>query len=394
MKHAHEALQVRSSLSSPVLASAAVGSQVICFETPFSFSLWPKFTIRRLFIHLSLTLQMDAIIFSIFRLRLERDICSPNGSSSYCSSAGPWPWLTPASVGFGLYAPQPSQMSLVLQLVFDQRGSGLFICPILLDHGPVLPFSGESWYRTLRKFSLLSFWFDGPSFYSCASARSCPWFGFVVSFASVSSRPRRRNRPEKVFHLSPLPDLPISVICVRPFSALRVSPESHIPDSSMDTAPSSVPFPVADVFVRTIPVSSWNISLLSDLASHYPFSDVAALAIAGASSMGTACSFVGDRTKCIRSSNMVDDNSKIDLLFSRFSDEVSKGRMAGPFSVCPFPNAWCSSQPRMQPVGCVPKDKWDPLSCRFRSVINVSSHGDGSVNNLCYSPRLIGVHLQ
>ena len=394
MELSHEALQVRSSLSSPVLASVLVGSQVIRFDPHFSISIWPMFNVRRLFIHPSLTLQMDAIIYSIFRLRLERDICSPDGSSRYCITAGPWPWASPASVGFGLYAPQPSQMSAVLQLVFDHRGSGLFVGPILLDHGPLLPFSGESWYRTLRKYSLLSFWFDGPSFYSCASSRSCPWFGFVVSFASKSSRPRRRNREEKVFHLTPIPDLPVPVICDRPFSALRISPDCHIPDPSMDTSPPSLSFPLADVFVPTIRVSSWNIGLLSMFARHYPFADVAALAIAGASSAGTVSSFVGDRTKCVLSSNMVDDISKIDLLFSRFSEEVSKGRMAGPFGVCPFPNSWCSSQPRIQPVGCVPKDKWDPLSSRFRSVINVSSHGDGSVNNLCYSPRLIGAHLQ
>ena len=81
-------------------------------------------------------------------------------------------------------------------------------------------------------FSLLSFWFDGPS---CASARSCPWFGFIVSFVSVSSCPRSRIRHVKAFHLTPLPDSPISVICDRPFSAPQVSLESKIPVSSMDT---------------------------------------------------------------------------------------------------------------------------------------------------------------
>jgi hypothetical protein len=69
--------------------------------------------------------------------------------------------------------------------------------------------------------------------------------------------------------------------------------------------------------------------------------------------------------------------------------DVGKGFSAGPFPSCPYKFA------RVCWWFCVLKDKNDPDDKRIRLISHHSKgdkHGKGSVNSLCTTPRLIGVH--
>ena len=66
----------------------------------------------------------------------------------------------------------------------------------------------------------------------------------------------------------------------------------------------------------------------------------------------------------------------------------------GPFDRCPFPNDWHGHQARNTPLDTRRKDKYDPLSLRFRVISNCSAGRSARINNLVYSPKLISTHLQ
>jgi len=91
-----------------------------------------------------------------------------------------------------------------------------------------------------------------------------------------------------------------------------------------------------------------------------------------------------------------DDDPKAAVIAARIVAEakMTPARTAGPFPVCPFPNAWCPHQPKFVPFGSVPKDKWDPLSERFRSISAFNVNEPASTNNLSFSPKFISYHLQ
>ena len=57
----------------------------------------------------------------------------------------------------------------------------------------------------------------------------------------------------------------------------------------------------------------------------------------------------------------------------KFVSEVSLNKMMGPFDRCPFPNEWNEHQARNTPLDTRRKDKYDPLSQRFRVISNFSA---------------------
>jgi len=79
---------------------------------------------------------------------------------------------------------------------------------------------------------------------------------------------------------------------------------------------------------------------------------------------------------------------------ARCVEEVEVGRMAGPFTRPPFPNSWCGQQPRIVPIGKVPKFKWVPDSPQFRMISHLSVHEPSSLNDLTYSPLFLSFHQQ
>ena len=129
-------------------------------------------------------------------------------------------------------------------------------------------------------------------------------------------------------------------------------------------------------------------------SAYFPCEIVSHLALAAASPDGAPSGFCGDRSKRVLSSNMPLSAAKQPQIRAHLVEEVSAGRVLGPFPRAPFPNAWCRSQPRNAALGTVPKNKWDPASDAFRLISNFSAETPSSVNDLVYSPRIVAFHLQ
>jgi hypothetical protein len=130
------------------------------------------------------------------------------------------------------------------------------------------------------------------------------------------------------------------------------------------------------------------------LAPLFPHRDVAALFLQVIQPTGARLMFAGDNSKRVISANAELDPTLLRQIRERFISEVAKGRMMGPFSRCPFPNSWNMNQARSTPLDTRKKDKYDPLSERFRVVSNFSARHSSSINNLIYSPKLLSAHLQ
>jgi hypothetical protein len=125
-----------------------------------------------------------------------------------------------------------------------------------------------------------------------------------------------------------------------------------------------------------------------------PFGDVTSLFLSATSSTGLRLGFVGDNKRHVVNANGQLDSEMVSDIRERFIEEVGKGRMAGPFDRCPFPNEWNGNQARVTPLDTRRKDKYDPLSRRFRVISNFSAGHHRSINSLIFSPKLISTHLQ
>jgi hypothetical protein len=132
---------------------------------------------------------------------------------------------------------------------------------------------------------------------------------------------------------------------------------------------------------------------MCDLARLFPHKDVADMFLQGASATGALLRFAGDRAKHVVTANGALDPLMVAQIRERFVSEVAKNRMMGPFSRCPFPNEWCKHQARVTPLDTRKKDKYDPLSQRFRVISNFSAGRASSINSLIFSPKLISSHL-
>ena len=364
-------------------------------------TVWPPCSPRIFSVHHSIVAQIDGLLHACFRVRLERDVCARDSRSSLCSLWGPPPFNSPASTACGLYMPALEDIHMYVQLIHAQRGCGIFIVPHFTDHGPVLDFSGESWLRTLRSFSssYLQFSFEGSYLISEGSNQTfkpiSPWCGYLVCFGYKGQLRRRPKRKEKFFSLSPvlIGSVPLQVGLL-PYAPGMVSPLAAPPSKSDDISVRDVPFSLSTVFGQPSVVPVWNLRLLEQYLLSFPYQSTARLARSAMSPEGSDSMFCGDRSKCVRSLNMISSDKDVSVLRSNISEEVNAGRMAGPFSVCPFPNAWCPHQPRLTPLGLVPKHKWDASCDKFRVVSDFSYLGRSSLNNLSYSPLLISFHLQ
>jgi hypothetical protein len=129
------------------------------------------------------------------------------------------------------------------------------------------------------------------------------------------------------------------------------------------------------------------------LAPLFPHQDVASLFVQVIQPSGARLGFAGDNNKRVVTKNATLDPAMLAQIRERFVAEVSKSRMMGPFARCPFPNQWNKYQARSTPLDTRKKDKYDPLSDRFRVVSNFSAGKNASINNLIYSPKLLSAHL-
>ena len=322
----------------------------------------------------SILVQMDGLLFATFRVRLERDVCASSSRDSFCPFWGPS--LSPASCFCGLFLPPPELLGDVIAACRLERGLGIFI-----GRYDCTAFSS----LLAGDIALIRFEFPHTPF--------AEWCGVFCSFAFAGRV--TRHKPHKVFVVDIIGnDCVPAKIGLHPFCPARVSPAPFVPVRASDTCkacPSLAPFHGAD---RPMLTSPWNVSAISACASIYPFLDVANLCIAASSSQGSTSNFVGDRDKCVLAKNSPLSPKEWEKIRSKFLSDVSLNRMIGPFPRCPFPNDWCNAQARQISISTRPKDKWDPLSERFRVISSLSVHTPASVNDLVFSPKLVSFHLQ
>ena len=322
----------------------------------------------------SLLIQIDGLLFATFRERLERDVCATSSSESFCDFWGPG--VSAASTFCGLYAPTPALLDATIVACRAERGFGVFI--VRCDSEALSSLQS-------MKLVLLRFTFIDTLFHD--------WCGVFCTFAF----PGRvvRKKPHTAFDIFPITAgcMPTKVGLL-PFCPARQSPTPFIPCPVNDTCKAS---PSMDCFHgAALPVltSPWDVSAITACASAYPFCDVAKLCVAAASLEGSNSLFAGDRSKCVLAKNSPLSPKEWDKIRDKFLADVALNRMSGPFPRCPFPNDWCDAQARQISLSTRPKDKWDPLSERFRVISSLSVHKPASVNDLVFSPKLVSFHLQ
>ena len=332
----------------------------------------------RVRVHHSFILQMDGLLFAVFRQRLERDVCATSASDSFCVAFGTGE--SPASTFCGLFMPPPPMLSAVLIAAKHERGYGVFVGPIACDG-----WSSLASPTTSAPKNQLVFVFQGPD--------NTPWQGVFVSYAYQGKV--KRKKPDVRFALGILPHehIPWRVSTI-PFCPARISSLPFFPKASDDTAKRSVPLSKAEGIPAPVQSKIWNSEVMSTLATSFPHRDVAQMFEEAVSCTGASLLFVGDRSKRVLSANGDLDPPMLRQIRERFVSEVLLNRMMGPFDRCPFPNDWNNHQARNTPLDTRRKDKYDPLSQRFRVISNFSAGRSTSINNLIYSPKLIASHLQ
>ena len=345
--------------------------------SPLRPLLGVAFTARPL-LHYSLVLQMDGLLHACFRLRLERDVCALDSDTTFCEATGPG--VSPASTFCGLYWPAPHLLTAVLNAVKHERGYGVFVGPAACDSWRLLlPTANQ------RKVNHLTFSFKGPDM--------MPWCGIFCSFAYQGKI--KRKKPDSVFALDIIDAVQTPLrVALLPFCPARVSALQHTPVASDDKAKRSAPLPPAPDIPRPTQTSVWNLEAMSRLALLFPHLKVAHLFNEVIQPSGARLHFAGDNSKRVVVANAVLEPSILAQIKERFLSETCKGRMMGPFSRCPFPNDWNLCQARSTPLDTRKKDKYDPLSERFRVISNFSAGRSSSINNLIYSPKLLSAHLQ
>ena len=332
----------------------------------------------RVRIHHSFILQMDGLLFAVFRLRLERDVCAQSQHDAFCVNFGTG--VSPASTFCGLFMPEPPLLNAVILSVKHERGYGVFVGPVLSEAWVNLSSPANKPTKKLLVFS-----FKGPN--------DIPWQGIFVSFAYQGRVVRKKK--DTLFDISVLPHEHISrTVGIIPFCPARISSLPFFPKASDDTAKRCAPLDVVLGIPKPIQTTTWNSEVMGTLSSLFPHRDVAKLFVEAVSPFGASLLFVGDRSKRVTVANGDLDDEMVLQIRERFISEVVINRMMGPFNRCPFPNEWNSHQARNTPLDTRRKDKYDPLSQRFRVISNFSAGRSSSINNLIYSPKLISSHLQ
>ena len=358
------------------------------------------------FLDSSLVEQMDALVFAIFRRRLEHDAVAQVALQSYTPSFGRL--VSPLSTVCSVYSGPCGSWPLLIERVIAERGLGLFICKVAPDSGPKCFADGSmTWYQLLSSKALLRFDFTGECCRLASPTTGRPFApllpvcALLVSFGPAGFLPRRCfKRKEKKFTLAPctialsdgkIGTLPLCLARPSPLAPERGTAPHGAPS---DGAPPSTRDPPYRGFPEPKPTWSWNEAALDALARFYPIKAIADIAREAASEAGFASGFTGDRSKRVSADNMVSDESKIELIRGRLREEVAAGRVAGPFKRSPFPNEWCSGQAREAPLGLEPKFKYVPDSDEFRMVSHFSHCKPSSVNDLSWNPRIIDCPFQ
>jgi len=329
----------------------------------------PATTLARHAIQFSVISQLDSLLFSLLAVRLERDVLAQPGEISFNKLRGLKPFESCSSF-VGLYWSHPLNMAAAVDMVSCHHGCGLFI----FEKDQCAPSSARWALATV----LLEFVLPRGMVAVMAA------FDYKGKFKS-KRRPERHFRLRSIDRVDSKPDRVLSDV---PLQMSRASPLSSRPLASSDCSADQGPLsPALENTLLTFPRSNWAPPVFSRWAAGFPDETIKSIAV-NAVTHGVDTGFVGDRSKTVIRKNSRSIRGHEELLREKLIDECLAGFMAGPFLVPPF--RFC----RSTPLSMVPKDKYDPASTRMRIISDFSAGGTSSVNELFFSPRLIGVHLR
>ena len=345
---------------------------------------------RRLKIDFSIVSQMDGLLYAILGLRIERDVFASTLLESHCDFFGSRAFESCASFT-GIYFTDfvPERLSSMVAMARKHRAVGVFVLPMWIDH---------DWYKECERAAMLQFRLPEDAV-SCAvpgdaCPTSCGVTAFVVSFGWIG-RMKKKRRVEKVFDLAIIAELRVAPFRIGtvPRVLTRPSPlaDEQCPSEEMDTLPDAGPFRATDS--PTAPrqaKSMWNVPVIRRWATRYPFPEIAGLACQAVDK--GVDSFVGRLDKSVVHTSAKELRpAAAAKCRAKMMEECAAELTHGPFKQCPWVYA------RICAIFDIPKNKHTPWDDEIRLISHFSKggrDGAGSMNVLCYSPRLIGFHCR
>ena len=357
--------------------------------------------------HFSLLSQIDGLSFKCLGsgARVGRDVFSPSSALAVCPVFGHEPWMSTGSF-CGLYYCDFRFMPSVVAKVASDKGYGIFVVPVVPGARPALALvqkghvAGQvvryAWYDYLMSKARLVFDLPAEAFTDASGAPVRHPHGVQAVFAQFGTNGRFKNkpRPERRFRLQIIPAVVGPQLGVTPTLIHMASPLAwdSVPGKRDDVLPACPAFVVHEGVVPPTPLKSRWESVLPEfaaLAADYPCPHVAKLAM--------ECLTTGLNTykgtldkPILHPESAGRDNVEELAKRATIMKEVVLGRIAGPFPSCPFPNA------RVCPITTREKDPYDPESTRLRLISDFSRtprhHPTGSINDLCWSPKLLSYH--
>ena len=343
-------------------------------------------------LHWSQIAQADGLLYKEVRVRIERDVMAPSMVAAASKCWGPPPAGVPLGAVEGLYWAPRQDMPAVVAAVASQHGRGLFVVTppsecedqsvignIFDSDTPGGKARHEGWYDFLRAHKVMTFDFEGSgglvgvyaSFFHCQKLRapkrgvahfdikSVPQMGFAGKLGPVADVLARAT--------TPLPDTrsPVKDDRVRE------------PDFVLSEHPVE----------RKKAVTTWNVEVFTRWARTLPDETIRQLAVDTVMQVLDP-RFKGDKERAVsnlNSKNIVGREKEIE---AHLQKEADLGRVWGPMDFSPFVHGILCK------LNVVPKDKWNALDPRFRLVSDYSKGGDKSVNEQCYTPRLIAMYAR
>ena len=339
------------------------------------------------FIPASVVGQIDGLMKSLLGLRVERDVCAKVKEEACCVEFGCPQWES-WSAFTGIYCPggRDADLSRMVSKAELEHACGVFVVPHL---------QFKTWYKTLEAKRLLTLHI--PVYEVRTDLTGLPLvvshaqrFVAVVASFEWFGKLKSKRRKECVFRLEAIQGLEArgaKKVPAIPYLTGRTSPlATDMISEESDTLKCSGKFMVVK---GTIPPPTappfWVHGALANAAKGFPFPEV--LAIAVKSTSEGINPFRGKLEKSITQPPCRFESEETSTAArAQFMADVAATYTAGPYQSLPF--EWA----RLCQWFTVPKDKYNAADKRVRLVSNYSHGGSGSTNELCYTPKMIGVH--
>ena len=335
----------------------------------------------------SVVSQMDGLMKSLLGLRVERDVHARTRAESCCIHFGSENWMSWSSFT-GIYCPgcRDTDIRRTITKATAEHAVGVFVVP-------QAPF--KIWYQDLTAKAMLTFHIPvyevsaGIAGLACVQKSTNDFVAVVANFEWFG-RLKTKRRKERVFRLEAIRELDAlgaKKVPAIPYLISRTSPlATDTITAANDTLKCGGKFIMAEgVQPPKLAPLFWVPGALQNAAKGFPFPEVLDLAVQGTS--GGINPFRGVLQKSIKQAPFRFESADTGMAArAQYMADVEATYTAGPFKSVPF--EWA----RVCKWFTVPKDKYNSLDKRVRLVSHYSHGGTGSINELCYTPKMIGVH--